>query len=166
MITKDEIQTGNILTDEFYPSFNTLIVVNSINDKGINLEIQDDGNIVELAQHTIEPEYTFDKLRGIPITPERLTEWCGFKLCKPYVNFPAGFNMMPYYAKNGILLFFNEGDVSKFLFAKADQRFGYYIVVDSGWHDKLHELQNFYFWNSGKQQLTISAHRINKASKD
>lgn len=92
---------------------------------------------------------------GIPFTPEILTEWCGFELCKPCVNFPAGFNKMPYYAKNGILLFFNEGDLSKFLFAKADQRFGYYSVVESAWHDKLHELQCFYYWNSGKQQLAI-----------
>ena len=35
---------GNLVTDEFYDSFKTIITVNSIDERGINLEIEDDGN--------------------------------------------------------------------------------------------------------------------------
>lgn len=67
-----ELRQNNLVTDEFYETFKTIIKVNSINDKGINLEIVDDGNWSEIAQRWIEPEYTFDKLRPIPLTEEIL----------------------------------------------------------------------------------------------
>ena len=35
---------GNLVTDEFYDSFKTIIKVNSIDERGINLEVEDDGN--------------------------------------------------------------------------------------------------------------------------
>ena len=44
-----------LLTDEFYDSFKTIITVNSIDERGINLEIKDDGNYPECAQTWIEP---------------------------------------------------------------------------------------------------------------
>jgi hypothetical protein len=73
-----EIRLGNKLTDKFYDSFKTIITVDSINEKGVNLNIEDDGNFSELAQHFIVPEYTFDQLFGIPISPEIL-EKAGFE---------------------------------------------------------------------------------------
>lgn len=56
-----ELRIGNWVTDEFYDHFKTVMKVTSINEKGINLTVQNDGNYPELADHFIEPEYTFDK---------------------------------------------------------------------------------------------------------
>ena len=71
-LTANELRIGNLVTDEFYDSFKTTIKVESIKDKGINLLIEDDGNWSEIAQRWIGVEYTFDKLRPIPLTEEWL----------------------------------------------------------------------------------------------
>lgn len=78
MVEVNELRIGNLVTDEFYHSFNTLIIVESINDKGINLSIEDDGNWSELAQHFIVPEYVFTELFGVPIDENWLLK-LGFK---------------------------------------------------------------------------------------
>lgn len=67
-----ELRIGNLVTDEWYPDFNKTITVESICDTGINMTIEDDGNWSELAQHYLVPEYKFEKLRGIPLTEEKL----------------------------------------------------------------------------------------------
>jgi len=77
MVKASELRIGNLVTDEWFDSFKTFIKVESINDKGINLEITDDGNWSELAQHFITPEYEFSQLRGITLTEEILLK-CGF----------------------------------------------------------------------------------------
>lgn len=71
-LTAGELRIGNLVCDQWYDSFKTIITVESINDKGINLELEDDGNWSELAQHWIAPEIKFEELRGIPITSEWL----------------------------------------------------------------------------------------------
>lgn len=73
-----DLRIGNLVTDEFYDSFNTILKVESINEFGINLIIEDDGNYPEIASRWIEPELTFDKLRGIPLTEEWLLKF-GFE---------------------------------------------------------------------------------------
>jgi len=70
-----DLRIGNLVTDEFYDSFNTILKVESINEFGINLIIEDDGNYPEIASRWIEPELTFDKLRGIPLTEEWLLKF-------------------------------------------------------------------------------------------
>jgi hypothetical protein len=70
MINASELRIGNLVTDEFYGSFKTIIKVESINDKGINLAIEDDGNYPECASRWIEPYYKFNELYGIPLTEE------------------------------------------------------------------------------------------------
>ena len=72
MLRPEEIRIGNKVTDQYYDSFKTIIIVDSINDKGINLRIQYDGNWPELTQTWIEPDYSFDELYGIPILEEHL----------------------------------------------------------------------------------------------
>jgi hypothetical protein len=78
-LSAQELRIGNIVTDEFYDSFKTLITVENINKEGINLFIDDDGNYPELAAQWIAPSYPFAKLRGIPLTEELLKQ-CGFEL--------------------------------------------------------------------------------------
>lgn len=70
-----ELRIGNIVTDEFYESTKTIIEVESIDERGINLEIEDDGNYPECAQNWIEPYYRFDVLRPIPLTEEWLIKF-------------------------------------------------------------------------------------------
>ena len=79
-VTASELRIGNLLTDEFYDSFKTIIEVDSIDKKGINLEIMDDGNYPECASIWISPYYFFDYLRPIPITEEWLIKF-GFTKC-------------------------------------------------------------------------------------
>jgi len=67
-----ELRIGNLVTDEFYDSFKSIITVESIDIRGINLEIEDDGKYPECAQRWIEPYYRIDTLRGIPLTEEWL----------------------------------------------------------------------------------------------
>lgn len=80
MIKPQELRIGNLVTDEFYDSCKTIIEVESINKKGINLLIEDDGDLPELAEMWVSPEFTFDKLHPIPLTEEWLIKF-GAKNC-------------------------------------------------------------------------------------
>ena len=71
-VTFRDLCIGNLVTDEFYNSFKTIIKVDSIDERGINLEIEDDGNYPECSQRWIEPYYRLDTLRAIPISEELL----------------------------------------------------------------------------------------------
>ena len=81
---------GNLVTDEFYDSFKTIITVDSIDERGINLEIEDDGNYPECAQIWIEPYYRLGTLRAIPISEELLLKLGAIKL--EFKDFPS-FNL-------------------------------------------------------------------------
>lgn len=88
MINPTELRIGNLLTTEWYDSYLDMMLVESINYKGINLDVQDDGNYQELAAHFIEPEYEFRKLYPIPITEELLLKLGAIKLdFKEYPSF-------------------------------------------------------------------------------
>ena len=65
-----DLRLGNLVTNEFYESFQKTITVESINDKGINLSIENSDDYPEMQDHWIEPYYEFDELRGIELTPE------------------------------------------------------------------------------------------------
>ena len=78
MIKPQELRIGNYVTDEFYKDFKTIIEVDSITKKGINVFIEYDGNYPEMAESWIEPKYAFDKLFGIPLTEEILLKF-GFE---------------------------------------------------------------------------------------
>ena len=78
MIKENELRLNNLVTDEWYDSFKTIIKVDSINEKGINLEIIDDGNWAEIAQRWIKPEYEFNSIFPIPLTEEWLIKF-GFR---------------------------------------------------------------------------------------
>lgn len=129
MIKANELRIGNKVTDEWYESFKTIITVESINDKGINLAIEDDGNYPECAQTWIEPEDRLDNLFGIPLTEEILLR-CGFE------KVDQG------YDKKGIF-------ISEYLGYPIYNPFGDYI--DSAPCAHLHELQNLYFALTGEE---------------
>ena len=100
-LTANELRIGNLVTDEFYDSFKTTIKVESINDKGINLLIEDDGNWSEIAQRWIGVEYTFDKLRPIPLTEEWLVR-LGFEKLAGCLYLNTG--SIEFYYTNGLRL--------------------------------------------------------------
>ena len=87
VICPQDIRLGNLVTDEFYDSFKTIIEVQSVNNKGINLEIEDDGNYPECASRWIEPYYRFDTLRAIPISEDLLLKIGAVKL--EFKEFPS-----------------------------------------------------------------------------
>ena len=76
---KNELRIGNLVTDEFWDTFQKTITVESINDKGINLSIENSDDYPEMQDHWIEPYYEFDKLRGIPLTEDWLKRF-GFDI--------------------------------------------------------------------------------------
>jgi len=90
VICPNDIRIGNLVTDEFYESYKTIIKVKSVGSSGINLEIEDDGNYLEYAQRWIRPFYRFDILREIPISEDLLLKIGAVKL--DFKKFPS-FNL-------------------------------------------------------------------------
>ena len=129
MIKENELRLNNLVTDEWYDSFKTIIKVDSINEKGINLEIIDDGNWAEIAQRWIKPEYEFNSIFPIPLTEEWLIKF-GVKLM------PESEYTMNTYDIAGFKLWRTNG---KFLFNdKIEIKY-------------VHQLQNIYFALTNKE---------------
>jgi len=137
MIKAEELRIGNLLTDEFYNlydgKFNTIISVESLDKYGINLYLDNDGNIAELMDSWIEPLITFNNLFPIPLTEEWLIR----------MGFIDGFlktNCGRWYYSNG------------FITVELDNGMQHYdMMVDI---DYVHQLQNLYFSLIG-EELTI-----------
>jgi len=139
-----DLRIGNWVTHEFYDSFKTIFEVESINDKGINLSIQDDGKWGEIADRWIEPEYRFDLLFGIPVTEEHLFKF-GFDKLE---------NDIPTYFKFfGSLI---EDDYEYSFNIYVDSELNYFITVFGRKIiiKYIHQLQNLYFELTEKE-LTI-----------
>jgi hypothetical protein len=137
-LSAQELRIGNIVTDEFYNSFNTLITVENINKEGINLFIDDDGNYSELASQWIAPSYPFTRLRGIPLTDKILKE-CGFE----YIKEVGG-----YCDKNHVIYKFRSGCWGFNIFCANDRDCTISIK-------HFHQLQNLYFMVTG-YELKVS----------
>lgn len=128
---------GNLVTDEFYDSFKTIIKIESIDERGIDLYIEDDGNYPECAHNWIEPMKRFDDLRAIPISEELLLKLGAIKL--DFKEFPS-FNL------KGMQINFTNGLWIEFVSQ----------VEIKG----LHHLQNiFYFRNSEELSVSILTDR-------
>jgi hypothetical protein len=152
MTTKD-LRIGNYVTDQFYGSFKKVITVESINQRGINLEPADDGKPYGMHSPTIDVEYEFKHLDGIPLTEEWLIKF-GFE--KVDVS-PFETIKLRYWAKDALLLFFNEPPSqpeNTYLVGYGSHIMGVYSVNKSRWIDSVHTLQNVYFGFLGKD-LTL-----------
>ena len=130
-----DLRIGNLVTDEFYDTFKTVFEVESIDDKGINLSIQDDGKWAEIANRWIEPEYNFDLLFGIPVTEEHLSKF-GFDKLQ---------NDIPTYYKCFGNLIEDDYEFSFNIYVDSEQNyfitvFGRKIIIKY-----IHQLQNLYF---------------------
>lgn len=128
MIKSEELMVGNMVDCLHHNN-------DSPNPKKYNIPVvirTFSGDIVVLSTgERVEYKY----LSGIPLTPEILTKWCGFE------EFPKW-----EYFRNGIKLYRDSNGIFYDVHGN-----GMKIIV----FDYLHELQNWYYWNSGKQQLTI-----------
>ena len=79
---------GNLVTDDFYDSLKNITKLDSIDERGINLEIEDDGNYSECAQRCIRPYHRLDTLRPIPISAELLLKLGAIQLdFKDFLSF-------------------------------------------------------------------------------
>lgn len=132
----NELRIGNLVTDEWFESFKTIITVESVNDKGINLVIEDDGKWLEIAQHFIVPEYTFDKLRGIPLTEEWLLKF-GFEKDK---------NVEYFYNKE-LLTISLPTELNK---PKGRVYFNSWAIIEE-MPKYVHQIQNLYFALTGTE---------------
>lgn len=138
-----ELRIGNLVTDEFYDSFKIVIEVKSINNEGINLIVENDGEYPEMASYWIEPEYTFDKLRPIPLTEEWLLKF-GFE--KDSVN---DYNLCVTIHGNIFLTAFSDDYKTVYLYQNYEMATDYAAKVKY-----VHQLQNLYFALTG-EELTI-----------
>lgn len=116
------LMIGNYVTDEWNSS---IIKVESINDKGINLKIEDDGNYAELAQTWIAPDYKFESLRGIPITKDILMKIECIEKREHEKD--------SYIINSSLILTYIDDDWIEYV---TQRKINY-----------LHELQNFWFWS-------------------
>lgn len=136
-----ELRIGNYITDEFYESFSTIIEVESINQKGINLLLEDDGKWAEISNRWIEPEYKFDELFGLPITEEWLLKF-GFEKTQNSYKL-EDYQIVDIYNGNTWLL--EEFDYENICFVGIGKGMNY-----------LHQLQNLYFALTG-EELTFKS---------
>jgi len=136
-----DLRIGNLLTDEFYPDFNTIITVESINEKGINLEIENSNDYPECQSHWIDPYYPFDNLRGIPLNESWFIK-LGFKdrsgKLKNRMGYGIDINTMIEIA------WYKIGDDVRLQSKGSGWTFNTHILY-------VHQLQNLYFSLTGKE---------------
>lgn len=135
MIKPNELRIGNLVTDEFYTDFKRVITVESIYKTGINISPADDGKPYGMHTGIIVEDYTFEQLRGIPLTEEWLIKF-GFR----YIE--EG------WAKYSDLILYSPSHS----FPVASMRKG--RLVSSFGIEYVHKLQNHYFEITG-EELTI-----------
>jgi hypothetical protein len=138
-----ELRIGNLVTDKFYDSFKTVIEIESVDEKGVNLSIEDDGRWAELADRWIEPEYRIDLLFGIPLTEEWLLKF-RFKEYKDFGH------------KTGCFDYINYGfsyliDTKKIRIMHKGNNISHILQHEVHY---VHQLQNLYFALTG-EELTI-----------
>lgn len=134
MIDSKDLRIGNYVTDKWYESSKTIIIVESIDDKGINLEIENDGNYPELSKNWIEPYYIFDDIFGIPLTEDILLK-CGFEF---YGYGENTVTFKGYRFKEFDLLFLDDDNRSIEFMNNINEKV--YCNLQF-----LHQLQNLYF---------------------
>ena len=142
MIEARELRIGNLVTDEFYDSFKTIIEVDSISDRGINLFIEDDGNYPECAQTWIEPERRFDTIFGIPLTEEWFLKFGFKKLSSPEATFSNEYMIIYTHESTGFYYFEYGIGENKKAIRRSECRF-------------IHQLQNLYF-DFTNEELTLT----------
>lgn len=130
MITSSELMTGNLFKlDGHFPSLDGKIIsIKTIEINPVNSEyfVRVNENFNLIKVNWLQP---------IPLTPEILTEWCSFK--------HLGYKLF----KGKIVLQLDSNGI--FYDLHGNEK---YIIV----FKFLHELQNWYYWNSNKQHLTIN----------
>lgn len=82
-----DLRKGNIVTDQFYEDFKTTIEVESVCEEGINVYANDDGKPYGMHSPILEYEYSYDELKGIPLTEDWMVKF-GFRLTEKadYIN--------------------------------------------------------------------------------
>jgi len=137
MIDTTELRRNNLVTHEWYDSFKIILKVDSINEKGINLEIVDDGNWSEIAQRWIEPEYRSDIIFPIPINEEWISK-AGFEKYKKLGGYEG-------YLKDG---WFISNDNYSFMVLGSSV-----ILCKLKW---VHQLQNLFFYLASEELVFSS----------
>ena len=141
MINTNELRLGNYVTDEWNSS---RYLVESINVKGIDLEIEDDGNYPECASMWIEATIKSEEIFGIPLTEDLLLKY-GFEL-----EDEGGLSAE--YCNGCISVVFDAADIA----LRINSGDSYICVFyDDPAFQHLHQLQNIYFALTG-QELQIN----------
>jgi len=133
-----ELRIWNLVTDQFYDSFNNVITIDSITDKGINVTAVDSDKPYGMHTAILEVEYEFDKLKPIPLTEEWLIK-LGFKVRRNN-----------YFRKGDLQINISHNyDVTNAWLLSFDESYSLEIIVGY-----VHQLQNLYFALTG-EELTI-----------
>jgi hypothetical protein len=150
-----QLRIGNLVTDEFYESFNTIIEVESINEKGINVSIEDDGNYPECAQRWIEAEYKYEVLKPIPLREDWLLK-LGFKKVIYKTVYPDCFDEICYELEHKEFFISYLDDFSMGLYVQKTTHQNDLSIVPSLENMKyVHQLQNLYFALTGEELKLI-----------
>jgi len=126
-INQSTLMIGNYVTNEF----EEIILVKSLDHRGINLELETDHR-PEFDHHWIEPSYRYDELLPILLTECTLSKIQGLRKNPSVKN---------QYKINELILIYRNHDWIEYV---TEQPI-----------NTLHELQNFYFWRY-KTPLTIN----------
>lgn len=152
MIDTRELRIGNLVTDILGTSIHK---VDSINQKGIDLYIEDDGNWPELAKTWIEAELKEENIFPIPLTEEWLLKF--------------GFHQLPHFTvMNSFIIDIGRNrkisvgcvgtpNLSVWIQEMEGDKVTDIVCLHNWDYDKemyVHQLQNIYFCIT-KQELTI-----------
>jgi len=135
MIQSNELRLGNIITDEWYESYKTIIVVESMDNKGININASDDGKPYGMASPVLDYDRKYNEVFGIPLTEEWLIK--------------LGFESRHSLETKEIVFWDLPGTNVKFLTA------GFELMWFDTQVKSVHHLQNLVFTLTG-EELTIS----------
>lgn len=125
-----ELRICNLVTDNYYESFKSVITVGSIHGEGINIHPDDDDKPYGLHSATLGFEYRLEDLQPIPLTEEWLVKF-GFEQYN---------NTNHYYYSNESYI------------VKINSEFGYlFYSIDHKPIKYVHQLQNLYFSLTGEE---------------
>jgi hypothetical protein len=167
-----ELRIGSIITDEFYDSFKKIIITESLNDKGINLSIENSDDYPELQRHWIDPYYTFNELQGVPLTEEWLVKF-GFVRSEK-IKHGNGQDWQPEYPRTDYVIFtLRDFQViyETMIYISKEEKPGDLITCDPDMSihhhgdyvygqkpEYVHQLQNLYFVLTG-EELTLQSEK-------
>ena len=118
----------------------------------------DNGSVCRVTPSVIQEVYEskMSWCKPIPLSEDWLIK-AGFK---QIIDFKFDqYPIHPYWVKEGVCVFYNEGDLDNWLLGYAEMRLGQRCAVGFKWSKYVHQLQNAYYFIT-ETELTFNQNQI------